>query len=1019
MEASRVVKPVHTAVPGRVRLHVTGLYRSQDLKRHLESRLRDEKLISQAKANPLTGHLLVTFPATQELAQVISIVEAVVKSRNGSKPVVGVGKTLSLSAYDPPNRSTKKKKSAISRRRLVRLVSTSEEQKALAWHLMESDEVARFLETSPRDGLSSIVAQERFRRFGPNVLPEAVPRSGLKIFFGQFASVPVALLGLASGISALTGGLMDAAVILGVVVINAIIGYITESQAEKTIHSLKTLVRPRAIAIREGKLLEIGAEEIVPGDLIVLRPGNYIPADARIVESARLSIDESALTGEGIPVGKNPLRIASEGSIPLSDRTNMCYMGTLVTGGQGLAIAVATGRYTEMGRIQTLVGEAQVPETPMERQLDAIGTRLVAISGVLCGLVFVLGLLRGHGLLPMLKTAISLAVAAVPEGLPTVATTTLALGVRDMRRHNILIRHLDAIEALGAIQVICLDKTGTITENRMKVVELYAGEKVVPIHGQWSLAPCPQDGLDIADELRGILVVCALCNESEIIPRNGNDFEIQGTPTENSLLALAVQGGIDIHRLKTNTPRVKILHRAEQRNFMVTVHRLPSGRHFVAVKGSPSEVLALCRTWILEGAQCPLEEEDIMRIRMQNERMAGRALRVLGVAYKFLDGDPLPDDEVLTQDLTWLGLTGMTDPIRPGVKELIRRFHRAGIDTVMITGDQSPTAFAVGKELEISGEDKLVILDSSNISNLDPQALQGLAVRASIFSRVSPANKLEIVQALQGAGKVVAMTGDGVNDSPALRAADVGVAMGETGTDVAREVADVVIEDDRIETMILAISRGRTIYANVRKSLGYLLSTNMSEIMVSFVSNILGTGQPLTEMQLLWINLVTDIFPGLALSMEAPEADVLDHPPRDPREAIVRRDDMHRIGREAAIISVSTLGAYGYGILRHGVGPGASAMAFLSLTTSQLLHAYSCRSETKNAFEVASRPNPYLHAAVGGSLALQGAALFLPGLRSLLGIGAIGAVDAVVTGCAACLPFLINESIKKRKRPSP
>jgi len=343
MEVSRVVKPVHTAVPGRVRLHVTGLYRSQDLKRHLESRLHDEKLISRAKANPLTGHLLVTFPATQKLAQVISIVETVVKSRNGSKPVVGVGKILSPSGDDPPNRSTKKKKSAISRRRLVRLVGTSEEQKALAWHLMEFGEVARFLETSPRDGLPSIAAQERFRRFGPNVLPEAVPRSGLKIFFGQFASVPVALLGLASGISVLTGGLIDAAVILGVVVINAIIGYVTESQAEKTIHSLKTLVRPRAIAVREGKLLEIGAEEIVPGDLIVLRPGNYIPADARIVESARLSIDESALTGEGVPVGKNPLRIVSEGGIPLSDRTNMCYMGTLVTGGQGLAIAVATG----------------------------------------------------------------------------------------------------------------------------------------------------------------------------------------------------------------------------------------------------------------------------------------------------------------------------------------------------------------------------------------------------------------------------------------------------------------------------------------------------------------------------------------------------------------------------------------------------------------------------------------------------------------------------------------------------
>lgn len=1015
MEVSHLVTPIHSAVPGRVRLRVKGLYRSPDLKYHLENRLGNEQAISRVRANPLTGHLLLFYHVERGLAEIIEMVEVNVRAAMGKgRGFAGFGKGIKPSCTEALPAGVRKKQIGDSKKWPVHLSDPPEEQPAQPWHLMEQYAVAAALGTSCDAGLSLEAAAERYRKYGPNLLPEAVPRSGLKIFLGQLTSVPVALLAVAAGISLLTGGIVDAVVTLGVVSINALIGYVTESRAEKTIHSLKTLSSPRALAIRDGSTQEVSAEEIVPGDLLVLRPSIYVPADVRIVKAERLSIDESALTGEGAPVEKSSPAIVSDGVVPLSDRVNMCYMGTLVTGGQGVAIAIATGCYTEMGRIQSLVGETRAPETPMERQLDVLGTQLVTISGVLCGIVFVLGFLRGYGLLPMLKTAISLAVAAVPEGLPTVATTTLAYGVRDMRNHHILIRHLEAIEALGAVQVICLDKTGTITENRMRVIELYAGEQVIPIHEKWNPPRKWQKEFDLVDEVMGLLVVCALCNESESILRDG-EYLINGTPTENSLLALAIQGGIDLHHLKRACPRNRILHRAENRNYMVTVHRLPCGRTLLAVKGSPPEVLSLCSFQMIGGTKRPLEEDDVLGIRMQNDRMAGRALRVLGTACRFLDEDELSEERLLTQDLTWLGLAGMSDPVRPGVKDLISRFHQAGIKTVMITGDQSPTAYAVGKELVISGEDKLLILDSSNLSILDPAALQGLAVRTSIFSRVSPAHKLEIVQALQAAGKVVAMTGDGVNDSPALRAADVGIAMGETGTDVAREVADVVIEDDRIETMIIAISRGRTIYTNVRKSLKFLLSTNMSEIMVSFASNVLGTGQPLTERQLLWINLVTDIFPGLALSMEAPEVGVLDRPPRDPSEAIVRRNDMKRITLEAAIIGASSLGAYGYGIYRYGIGCEASAMAFLSLTTSQLFHAISCRSETNSIFGGTDLPpNRYLTVAVAGSLVLQGAALFIPGLRSLLGIGSIRGLDALVVGGNALIPFIINEAIKKQ-----
>ena len=1026
-----MVQAIHTSVKGRARYKIKGLYRSESLKKHIEFRLLEKEGISHFSVNAITGNILIFFNSNNNTHTIASVIEGIVIEH---KETVG-------SQQSSVRRSTGEHRQLQSRRKLRRAITHAEDQRIESWHLMESPDVIALLETSMDLGLSEDYAKENLKKYGPNILPESVPRSGLSILIDQFKSLPVALLGAAAGLSIVTGGIADALVILGVVAINGAIGYITESQSEKTIHSLKSLVRPSALIIREGSLREIGAEDIVPGDIMVLRPGSYVAADARLIEARHLSIDESALTGESMPVLKRvqslEFRVMSD--IPLADRTNMVYMGTLVTGGQGIAVVVATGRFTEMGKIQTLVGEARTPETPMERQLNRMGTQLVLISGAVCGVVFIIGILRGYGFIQMLKTSISLAVAAVPEGLPTVATTTLALGIRNMKRHNVLIRHLDAVETLGSVQTICLDKTGTITMNRMSVVEVHTGMKRLRASDGKFLSLEGFVNPYACEELLRLIHVSVLCNETEVGMQEG-EYILSGSPTENALIHMAISSGVDILMLRGKFPILSIKHRSENRNFMVTVHSIKvhgSENHhgkIIAIKGSPNEVLSMCSCHMKDGQKLLLTEDDRFAIEVENERMAGDALRVLGVAYAFIDEGIIKEgqgswaegqekDELnselstLNSELVWLGLVGMADPIRNGVKELMGLFHKAGIDTVMITGDQSPTAYAIGKELNLSKGEQLEILDSTHLANIEPDVMKALCERVHVFSRVSPAHKLQIVQALQKAGKVVAMTGDGINDGPALKAANIGIALGHTGTDVAREVADIVLEDDNLETMIIAISHGRTIYNNIRKSVHFLLSTNMSEIMVMFTGIAGGLGQPLNAMQLLWINLISDIAPGLALALEPPEPDVLSRPPRDPEEPIVKSSDFKRIAFESTMLSAGALGAYGYGIMRYGMGARASTMAFMSLTSGQLLHAISCRSEQHSIFDKDRLPpNKYLNAAIAGSLSLQVLSMAVPGLRSLLGITPISLIDGLVIGGSAAIPLLVNESTKNKEK---
>ncbi len=981
-----MVQAIHTAIKGRTRYYVRELYRSASVQKYLERSLSQQAEIIKVTASSLTGNLLVKFKPDKSSAEIATLIER------------------SISTYQQlgqESRQVKANQKAIER----------EEQPTENWHLLNLDLVLEKFSTSKDSGLDSNTVSQNLERYGKNALIKSKTRSDWSIFAEQFESLPVALLGVASVISLVSGGFADAVAIAGVVSINSVIGYITESQSEKIINSLQSDEKPSALVIRNGKQQQIEIETIVVGDILQIENNSYVAADARLVETDNLSVDESALTGESIAVSKNTETLKGE-KIPLGERTNMVYKGTFVTGGKGKAVVVATGKFTEMGKIQGMVSAAEASLTPLQKQLDEVGSQLVLLCSGVCGFTFALGLLRGYSFLPMLKTAISLAVASVPEGLPTIATTTLALGMRDMRKRHILIRGLNAVEALGSVQTICLDKTGTITRNQMVVAEVHIGIGVIKLSSDRFLKDNTEFLPSESEALSKLLQVVVLCSESEVITGEGGKYEVKGSATENALIYMAMAAGMDIPDFKAKHPLIKTYPRTESRNIMTTVHKTEGEQMLVAVKGSPEEVLKICTCVSKNGEVASITEEDKQALGLENERMAGKALRVLGVAYAYVDNL----DENPERDLIWLGLTGMADPIREGVAELMEQFHQAGIDTVMITGDQSPTAYAIAKELHLNRDRQLEILDSSDLTQLGSEKLQALCERVDVFARVSPADKLQIVQALQAKGKIVAMTGDGINDTPALKAANVGIAMGSGKADVVREVADVVIEDDRLETMINAVSRGRTIYSNIRKSVHFLLSTNLSEIIVTTVTTALGLGEPLNTMQLLWLNLVSDIFPGLGLAMEAPEPEVLNRPPRDPDQPIIKRSDFERIAVESGVISASALTAYSYGLLKYGQKPQANTILFMSLTLAQVLHTVSCRSETHSIFDREKLPdNPYVDGAVVGSAALQLLPVFIPGLGNLLQLAPLDPFDWLVIASSTGLPLVINETIKSSR----
>jgi Ca2+-transporting ATPase len=959
---------VSVAVPGRARLRVAGLRGHQGFALRLEARLAGQAGVRHVSASALTGNILVLFDvAGLDLRRLVAAVaqhagESRVESRTAS-----------------PADDT--------------------------WHALAGERVAEILDTDLLKGLSSAAAAERLARIGPNQVPAQQPRSALSILSDHLTSLPVALLGGAAALSLITGAPVEAAVVMAVVGANAVVGYFTESRVERVLRSLQNTTVTQALVRRDGQELVLPAPSLVPGDLVILRNGHEIPADGRLVAVDGLTVDESTLTGESMPVRKAASIQVAVNTV-LAERANMVFAGTVASAGSGSAVVVGTGRDTEMGRVRELVAETRAPATPLECQLDAAGRRLVALSLGFCGLTLGLGLLRGIPGLEMLRTAVSLAVAAVPEGLPAVATTTLALGMHRMAQRQTLVRRLAAVEGLGATTVICVDKTGTLTENRMTVHAWFLGtqEFLAPERGGPSL---------VEPLLRRALEVGVLCNEADV---DAGSTEIKGSSTEGALLQAALDAGLDHRGLRERYQALSVRPRADGENWMGTVHRNGGGRQLVTVKGAPEEVLERATSWLDGEATRPLTPEMRRRVLDENARMADQGMRVLGLALAELDdlGELEP-----YRNLTWVGLVAFTDPLRAGVREAILACRRAGIRTVILTGDQARTAAAIYRQLNPVPDHAPRVLDASRLGSLDPHALPGLAGEVDVFARVSPAHKFQIVRALQASGHVVAMTGDGINDAAALRAADVGIAMGARGTDIARDVADVVLLDDDFGSIVRAVEQGRTIHANIRNTVKFLLSTNFSEILVTLAALTIGLARPLSAIQFLWINLLSDVVPALALAVEPPAPDVMVEPPRDPSEPILSGSTLREVAGQAVTLSAATLGAHAVALARYGAGSHASTIAFTTLTAAQLVHALGGRSGSRGGVAGVSG-SPLMLGVVGGTLGLQLAAVTLPPLRRLLGTTPLSLLDGLLVAAGATIPLLVRgRSGSERRRQAP
>lgn len=909
------------------------------------------------------------------------------------------------------------------------------------WHARPAPDVAARFRTSETQGLSVAEARERLGEQGTNTLPTVSGRSVLMLFLGQFQTLPIGLLAVAGGFSLLAGAALEATAILAVAAANGVLGAVVESRSERTIQSLRAPAHEPVHAIRDGRPVMVPPEAVVPGDVIELRPGSAVPADARVVSARELLVSEAMLTGESLPVAKQAEPVSR--AAPLADRSSMVFRGTAVTGGDGTAIVVATGVMTEMGRVQRLVAEAGTPQTLMQRQLDALGRQLVWASLAACAAVMGVGAVRGIALAQVLRSGISLAVAAVPEGLPTVATTTLALGIEDMRKRGVLVRRLDAVESLASVNVVCFDKTGTLTLNQMHAVEVASGGErfcagpdgvMVDANGRAKVFNLAADA-DPGDEepLAWLLRVGVLCSDAGLeVPSEGR-VTAAGSATEGALLKLALASGIDVARQRAAYPRLAVRRRTAGYRFMASAHRRPSvpdpnrGNILIAVKGSPADVLELCRWDLRGGTRRLLTADRRAAILRANDAMATDALRVLGFALGDAAEAELGEDGVTVPvaELTWLGLVGLADPVRPGMAVLMRRLHEAGLRTVMMTGDQVPTACAVARQLGLAENDPIEVFDAAHTGLLSDDVLAGTARRAHVFARVSPAQKLRLVRAIQASGQRVAVIGDGINDSPALKAADIGLAMGGTASsEAAREIADVVLQTDDLSALAVAVERGRTTYVNVRKSIRYLLATNLSEILVVLTGTAAGIGEPLTAMQLLWINLISDVLPGLGIACEPPEPGLMQLPPFAADREMVERADLGRLGAEGGLIAAGSLAALFWGALRHGAAsPQARTMGFTSLVAAQLLHTLTARSDRHGLFSggglgalPANRPLTAMLLASGGAQALG---LLVPGVRRILGIGPLGPLDLAVTAVASVLPFVANEGLKARRATAP
>jgi Ca2+-transporting ATPase len=859
----------------------------------------------------------------------------------------------------------------------------------ISWHLRETEDVLRALRTSEA-GLDGAEVEARQRQFGANELTEEAPLSLPKLFLAQFKDALILILLAATVLSAAIGNLVDSLVILAAILLCVVLGFLFEYRSEKAIKRLKELAAPTAALIRSGIEEEVCARDIVPGDVLLLRPGARVAADARLVECLNLTVDESLLTGESMPVKKNAAVLTEE--VILAERSNMIYAGTTVLDGRGKGVVTATGMRTEFGKIAGMLASAPEEETPLKKRTQEIGRWLSTAYVAICIAILAVGVLRGYEFLVMLIWGISLAVALVPETLPLIITGTLAVGVQRMARKKAIVRKLPAVETLGCITTICSDKTGTLTKNEMTVRALYAGGRMVEVTGAGYeprgefLDQRTGERIDLrtAPALQLALQIAALCNNGSL-RSDAMGYKLNGDPTEGALVVAAQKASLKQEEMAQRYPRVGELPFERERKRMSTIHRdMETGKLVAFVKGAP-EVLLLLSTRVYREMHGDvrieqLSAEERSEVVALSDELAARAYRLLGVAYRELEGDGMEQltPELVERDLTFVGLIGMTDPPREEVKEAIAHCKRAGIVPIMITGDHKLTAVAIAQELGIVSESVEAgqVLTGSELEGLSDAEFARRADAVRVYSRVSPEHKLRIVEVLKRNGAVVAMTGDGINDAPALKRSDVGIAM-NSGTDVAKEAADLVLTDNNFATIVAAIHEGRAIYDNVRKYLIYILSYGLAEVCLLAGAFFYGLPFPLIAIQILWANIVIEDLPAMGLGIDPPDPDIMARPPRDPTEGVFTRRMLHLLALMSAVIVTGCLAIFLHYLPRSDL-PKAQTMVFATFILFELLNAFNCRSERLSLFRVGACSNRWLILGVIGSLLLMLLAIQLP-----------------------------------------
>jgi len=845
-------------------------------------------------------------------------------------------------------------------------------------------DLARQWDTDLQRGLSPPQARRRLAHYGRNLIARGKRVSIAELLLRQVRNIIVLLLLLAAGISFFLGDTLEGLAILAVVVLNTLFGFITEYRAEKSVEALQQMVKTTAKVLRGGRLRQISAEEVVPGDIMIFEEGDLITADGRLFEADNLAVDESLLTGESKPAGKHIDTIPDE--VPLAECRNMVFMGTAVTRGNGAAVVVATGTTTEVGKISDMLATTKDEPSPLEKRLERTGRFLVVLTLAIAAIVAGTGIIGGLPPAEMLKTGIALAIAAVPEGLPAVATVTLAIGMWRMARHRALVKSLPAVETLGSTTIICTDKTGTLTENQMTLQEIVLPDRRIRIEGtgytptgMFLETDHPVD-ITTDEDLINFLRAAALCSNADLSQEN-EKWILIGDPTEGALIAAARKAGLERNALTAGGwQRKEELPFDPDLRYMAVRYATPEKGEIIYLKGAPETVLNLCSTLRNKGAEAPLTDAIRRAVLRENGALAASGLRVLGVAQKTLpSAGPLA--ETATFGLTFLGLAGILDPPRPDVAPAIGMARSAGIRTIMLTGDQADTALAIARRVGIGDEN---VISGPELARLSTAELQKTLRTCSIYARISPRNKLDIIAALKADNQIAAMTGDGVNDAPALKKADIGVAMGQRGTGVAKEAADMVLLDDRFATILEAVRQGRMIFDNIHKFIHYLFSCNLSEILIIFLCILMGLPAPLAALQILWLNLVTDVFPALAMGFETPETDLMVRPPRNPSESLINSRFKWRIATQALVITSGPLIAFAFTVHR-GMGlSGCRTVAFMTLALGQLLHVFNVRRKNGLGFDASLLRAPYLWAACVITLALQLLAVYTPALQRVL-----------------------------------